>query len=350
MRACIRITIACILVCTATYSANQIKDQIEERLNAHGKRAGSVAIALKNLESGHYLYQKNIDMSLKPASTLKLLTSVAALKILGSEHKFLTTFYHTGKMERGEIYGDLYVKFGGDPHLVIEDLYLICHKLKVEGLKSIQGDIILDISIFDQNASCVGWPSDHDGHWYTAPISAATINFNTIYLRIDGDGSVRRNASIVVDPPLDYIRLKNKINITRHSNNPVWYERKMGHGRLEIIAQGKIKQGAEVEDWLSVIDPISYFSELFIYLLNLQGIEIKGNYKTGCLPEDAKMLYEHESKPLSQIIFGLNKYSNNLTAEMLVKYLGGMKNGIPGTTGKGLSVLRSFILLAVLAR
>lgn len=92
----------------------------------------------------------NADVSVNPASTMKLVTTYAALELLGPTHQWKTEFYTDGPLRNGVLQGNLYLKGGGDPKLNMEKLWLLMRDLRANGVKQITGDLVLDRSHFVQ--------------------------------------------------------------------------------------------------------------------------------------------------------------------------------------------------------
>ena len=92
----------------------------------------------------------NADVSMNPASTMKLVTTYAALEMLGPTHQWKTEFYTDGTLNNGILQGNLYLKGGGDPKLNMEKLWLLMRDLRANGVQQITGDLVLDRNFFEQ--------------------------------------------------------------------------------------------------------------------------------------------------------------------------------------------------------
>ena len=145
------------------------------------KLAGAdVSITVRDRISGEMVYDYNGQTTVKPASNMKLLTTAAALEVLGKDYRFNTSLYTTGKLSNGVLKGDVYLKGQGDPTLSIEDLQQFAEELKAQGIHKVDGRIVGDDKWFDDDLLTPGiWVGD-ESYYYAAPITALTTSPNTI--------------------------------------------------------------------------------------------------------------------------------------------------------------------------
>ena len=112
----------------------------------------------------------------------------------------------------------------------------------------------------------------------------------------------------------------------------------------EIRVSGRVRRDERRKSfYLNITDPAQYSVKVFRKNLQQAGLEVTGEVLKGKVPEDAILLVEHESEPLSEIIRGLNKFSNNFMAEQVLKTLGAEVISSPGSTEKGLRVVREYM-------
>ena len=259
------------------YIHGQTENPARVLLKQRGVNAQNSSVYAVWAESGEPFAAYQEKMPLIPASTLKIATTYCALKKLGTTHTFKTNFLSEGAMEAGVI-KNLWVQGEGDPSLVIEKLWADVQELKNLGLKKIDGDIIVDASTFDTQ----DYPGrrENNKRAYNAHTSALSLNYN---------------AMPIGRPP------------HRHYRN---------------IPEADL-----------------FFGNNLKALLKESGIIVAGSVKRG--HADGKhLLYTAESKPLSEIIRDMNKFSNNFIAEQLVKIMGAEFLGAPGTTAKGMTVIK----------
>lgn len=247
-------------------------------------------------EADRPLYAKNENRSMVPASTLKILTSLIALKHLGPDYRFKTEFYLDSDQ-------NLKIKGYGDPLLLSETISSIVQKLK-RHLKQING-ILLDDSYFATPLKIPGITSSYEP--YDAPNGALCANFNTVSFKRIG----KRFFSAEPQTPL----LSVTHNRIRSSNRT--------DGRISLSNNSH--------------EATLYVGHLFNYFLEKSGIPTKS--KVGLARVDKRtdrLIFTHVSRySMTQIISNLMTYSNNFIANQLLIASGAATLGGPGTLDKG---------------
>lgn len=261
---------------------------------------------------------------------MKVITSAVALSELGGSYSYKTTFT-TDKMSNGAVQ-NLYVQGSGDPSVVEERLWRMVKDLRVHGVKEIQGDIVIDNSYFDSESFSGRDPSSSRA--YNAEISAFAVNFNSFSIvATNNDGAVE----VHIDPPTDYFKVKSGVK-TQGSSLAI--SRTFKDGIEHVTVSGGVSD--EKTKYANVSDPVLYAGTTLKWLFSQMGISFNGKIISGAAVGKKKLITD-KSKPLSQIIHDLNKYSNNFTAEMILKTLAAEKVGMPGTTDKGVPLLKTFL-------
>lgn len=262
----------------------------------------------------------NSDKMMVPASLSKIPTAAAALDILGLDHRFKTNVYHTGKIKNGVLSGDLYLQGNGDPSLVSENYWKIVNELKRSDIKSIQGQLYVDDTHFDKIRFSVSRRDTRVDRAYDAPIGAMSFNWNSINVHVRPAAKKGQPARVYLDPESDYVILKN--NCKTGSRTQINVSRNEKGTKDQIHVSGTIAvNSAEKTIYKSISRPDLWSGYNFKTFLNEQGITYTGDVKVKKTPGSAKLLVEHESKPLSYIVADMSKFSNNYVAEMLTKSL-----------------------------
>jgi D-alanyl-D-alanine carboxypeptidase/D-alanyl-D-alanine-endopeptidase (penicillin-binding protein 4) len=295
------------------------------------------------LPQGPTVFEMNADRLLRPASTQKILTSVAALALLGPEFSFETGVYTDASLDSGgTVAGNLYLRGTGAPDLVSETWWLIVRRLAGLGLRRVEGDLIGDESYFDTQRRPPGWPDAGNDSAYNAPIGALSCNFNAVSVHIEPPADLDHQPQLSVEPVKSYFRIVNRASATRRSTS-LSVDRLSRDGQNFLVVDGRMRQGGRpITVYRSVEEPALYTLHAFREIARTEGITIDGDLKVGLLPEGAAELYLHSSRALGDLVRDMNKHSNNFMAESLVKTLGARLNGIPGTTANGLAVIRDY--------
>lgn len=318
-------------------------DTILSQSCPNGLRAGA---KFYSLDRQQVIYSRNSDSLFTPASNMKMFTSAMALKKVGPDYRFHTRLYAVGRIEGTVLKGDLYIKGFGDPSLVTEQMWILVNELKNLPITKIEGNIIADNSYFDGQGRLKSWSSYKGPEAYLAPMGALSFNFNTVTVYVEPGKSVGERPRVVVDPNIDYLRIRNKAVTTgnKRSRRKLIVNRLERKGYDEIIVKGRLpKNVARKRFFLNVTDPQMYTASAFKRFLNQAGVQVTGKTKRGLVPKGATLVVDHESPPLGRILRGLNKYSNNFIAEQILRTLGAQFMGEPGTTKNGVLLLQEYM-------
>lgn len=272
-------------------------------------------LGIKSKQMGYILYdtvskkivvQHNVDKLFIPASSLKILTSIFGLKILGEEFRFETVLKHTGKIRNGILEGDLCLIGGGDPFITISDLMTFALSLKSKGVRQVRGKFYYDdfifpvVDIIDENQK--------EQYPYNPAISALSFEFNRFVMTWKSVAKPRSFQAFGV-PSVAY----KDITPSGHNANLEDHFLYSGNGRWNMASDlhriGKID--------LPVKGPSLLFSKMFLKCCQMVGIKIgkPGRLKT---PSNAREIIVHKSKKLSELVDMLLEYSNNVMAELIM--------------------------------
>ncbi len=306
-------------------------------------RNAQIGIRVTRLRDGKVLFARGSDSALQPASTLKLITAATALHALGPEFTFKTRFLSSAPLEDGVLRGDLVVRGGGAPDLVAERLWFAARALARAGLREVRGDLVADESYFDDERRPAGWPAPSVDRAYNAPVGALSFNFNVVSVEARPGESVGQRPLARLSPLAAGLDLVN-VATTSASRSDLRVQVRRHEGRDQMVLRGAIRRGSRpLVLHRSVEDGALYALGALRELLAREGVVVSGGLRRAAAPEGARELYALESQPLSQILFLMNKNSNNLMAEAILKTIGAEDTGAPGTTAAGLRVVRRFL-------
>lgn len=245
-----------------------------------------------------------------PASTLKLLTSLAALDLLTPDFRFETRFYLDGKE-------NLYIQGYGDPFLTSEEISRICSILKTRGVSRVN-TIILDDSSYCLEDKTPGTTNSNNP--YDAPNGALAVNFNTLAIDKLADGTI-----LSAEPQTPTLPLMQRLG----KNLPG------GVQRINITNTKDIGQ---------IPTQLQYVGQLFCAKMNQAGITVKGGYLSHPVPPSLHPTYIHKnSKNLSEVIKECLHYSNNFIANQVFLYLGQQTAGTPANWVKGRKFITNYL-------
>ena len=370
-----------------------LHDRISAILNSPDLSRGFWGIEVVSLSSGKTLYSLNPDNLFTPASNTKLFTTAAALALIGPDYKFRTTVETAGTLDRyGRLNGDLLLVGHGDPNLSgrelpydlrtqrnehpIQALETLADALVQKGVKFVDGDIVADDSYFAFERYAEGWSQD-DLVWADgAPVSALSINDNVVFVNILPADRAGEKAFVSVTPFADYYRLDNRIITTPAGTGRKFFvNREPGSTVLTLWGNMPLDDPGANEA-LAIEDPAEFAAALFRQLLENRGIVVYGRQRThhtelatlstfsvtAIAPsrggsdgqsrplksDQPVVLASYESKPIVDDVRVINKVSQNLHAEILLRLLG-RERGTAGTIEGGLEVVRGFLTQAGIA-
>ncbi len=303
-----------------------------------------VGIIAVSLDKGDVLFESDADKLLIPASVSKLFTAYTALKRLKPTSTFKTDVYAQGPVSDGHLAGDIYLRGGGDPSLVSERLWMLVNELVRSGIKKISGDIIVDDTYFDRERTPETRPGYLTDQAYNAPIGALSFNFNTTTIYVTPADIPGKPPIVYTDPENSYIDVVNQASTGKEgSKNTVAVKRtKFVQGDIgdTVLLRGSIPVGhKEMRFYRNIVNPSLYAAHMFKTFWEQRGMRLEGKIREGTLPAKAKLLLTFDSLPLWQVVWGMNKFSNNFVADQILKKVGAETWGAPGTMQKGVKAL-----------
>lgn len=291
------------------------------------------------------LYQLNVNQSFIPASLMKIFTASALLEKLPPSFQFTTLFMAKSKVQNSILKGDLYMKGGGDPGFVSESLWNLVNNLKRTGLKKVEGNLIVDDSRFDTKRKGERLPfSSHSS--YDAPVGALSFNWNTANLYLRPGKKTGTPLQIIIDPSSAYfINVDNRTNTTKKRRKKISIQRrKEKNFRESLKITGTLSfQQPEILIYKNILYPAIWTGWNTLEFLKQRGIHITGKIKKGTTPNSAAALAKWNSRPLTEYITSMMKYSNNFMVEMLVKNMVVELAGKTGNLKDGLNIIRKHI-------
>ena len=256
--------------------------------------------------AGNELVAQNIDKPFVPASVTKIVTAWLAMEVLGGDYRFETRFYLDDKRK-------LYVRGGGDPFLISEELAPLATELVAAiGTKPITG-IVLDASYYPSNLRVPGIVNTDEA--YNALNSALAVNFNTVNAVRSGN-KVRSAETQTPITPLAITQFR-----LRGPN---------GKGRISLSQDPTVS--------------LQYAGELIAAFIARAGGSVKGKISTGTVPAGLKPVYVHQqSRTLSQILVELLRASNNYIANQIFLEIGAHRLGGSVSLEKSLRVANEML-------
>lgn len=340
---------------TATKKLQSELDQIFDDpafSNAHW------GVVIQSLKNGEYFYMKNPHKNFIPASNMKLFTTATALVKLGPDFRYCTKFFANDSITGDStLHGDLIIAGFGDPTIsgryyqgnITRPLEIWADSLLARNIVAIKGNIIGDDNSFEDEIMGEGWAWDYQSDYYAAQISALSFNDNCVDIYFAAGDSIGERAKYQILPETDFVHIINNVfTVGNGLDHEITFRRKRGTNNVEIKGSIAINSPPK-RDWFSVENPTLFTATVFKKILESKGIEVTGaakdideleNYVYQA--DQTKMLFKYFSPPLWEIVETINKISQNLYAELLLRTLGSQFRGT-GDARHGIEVVKDFL-------
>jgi D-alanyl-D-alanine carboxypeptidase/D-alanyl-D-alanine-endopeptidase (penicillin-binding protein 4) len=327
-------------------AASRLPFNVQQAMRQAALPPGVVGIYVQDVAQASPLLAYNADHAMNPASVMKLLTTYAGLELLGPAYTWQTGVYANGVMHGDVLQGDLVMQGHGDPALTLERFWLLLRTLRINGLREIHGDLVLDRSYF---AIQLADPNGFDKQPYRAynvlP-DALLVNFKITEIRLAPDAE-HGMARLTADPLPTPLALENHVELDTSGACGDWKEKlsvqPVSGATPHYALSGKYAAacGEKVLE-LSLFDSNHYFQGLFRQFWESLGGKLTGGVREGATPVDARPLLQFNSVSLADTIRGINKFSNNVMARHLFLTLGA-QNGAPATVEKSASAVKNWL-------
>jgi len=283
------------------------------------------------------------DAPMQPASTIKLVTSYAALDILGSAYTWKTSVYLTGHLDGDVLVGDLILQGGGDPHLVLENFWMLLRQIRARGIREIQGNLIIDNSWMEpQHFDAADFDGDPTRPYNVGP-DALLINFNVLSLQLHPDTNGLQIESLT---PLAF---QSSVKVSYASGACGDWKKQLTptfsvvKQQINLYLTGTYPRSCGDNSWLLQPYPLTYADydgALFRELWKELGGQFNGSMQTGGVPESAELVTFLQSEPLPDILRAMNKYSNNVMTRLVMLTLDKEASQLPANSQRAAQLVQ----------
>jgi D-alanyl-D-alanine carboxypeptidase/D-alanyl-D-alanine-endopeptidase (penicillin-binding protein 4) len=338
------------LACFAISCSAADLEQRLDALTAETPALGFAGIQVVEAATGKTLYSKNADRLFLPASNLKILTSALALERLRPDYRFTTRVVR-------EPSGDIVLVGSGDPSLSgrafpynkeqrpgppLQAIEQLADAIAAHGVERIDGDIVGDDRLYPWDPYPASWTEDDTLRDYGAPVSALSLNDNTVTVSISP-------GSLTLTPPFEYLTIDNRLRTAARGTESVVHARRIARSSQWQLT-GVIPLGhAAVIETLPVDDPALFAASALYDALARRGIAIHGrplarhrSFGEPYAAVEGEELATRTSPPLADLLQVMDKVSENLHAELLLREVGRVTRG-EGTTAAGLAEMTAYL-------
>lgn len=342
-----KVTLTLVLIlASVNLSANELNKRIEKIVAQSKIPRNDLSLMITNLDGqkSESIFELNATEKKIPASITKITTAAATLDQFPPGHKFKTILaIEPDKLEGDGVYGgDLYLKGGGDPSFVSENMWFLVNLFERNQITKIKGSIIVDDSLFDAIRFDESRQENRVDRAYDAPVGAMSFNWNSVNIFVRPDLNSKK-PKIFLDPDVELFTVDNKAQQNNGDKSEIFVERKGSN----IIVSGSIgKNSKEFVAYKNIEDPAEWSGLNLKLFLKQRNIQVDGKVKSGAMPKTVKVVAEYESKPIEAILADMNKFSNNYVAEMLTKNIslnGDESGAVRGNLKRGMSKINDYL-------
>ena len=295
---------------------SELEKQAKQLISAINlSKQSKIGIQVVDLDDGKTVFSINEAELMSPASTMKLVTTRAALDILGPNHRWITEIYYDGEIRHRKLFGNLYLLGAGDPTMSIEKLWRLLSNIKASGIDSIDGDVIIDRSVYRIPSHDPAAFDQRPTKTYNVGPDAFLVGENKLEITVDTN-SESLLAPVYLFPNFGKLKLESEVELR---------EGKCSRPRIEVSLLGDVisVRGVLPRNCGLLIYEVNLlspkdFSELVIReLWESGGSTLSGTILEGVIPRESTFLTSFSSEPLSQAIRKINKESSNSLARLL---------------------------------
>jgi D-alanyl-D-alanine carboxypeptidase/D-alanyl-D-alanine-endopeptidase (penicillin-binding protein 4) len=307
---------------TANAADGALPSAVQQALKTAGIPAQAVAVVVRPVESEQAAVRHRGEMALNPASLMKLVTTTAALELLGPATTWRTEALADALPDgNGVLAGDLYLRGSGDPKLSYDRLWLLLRELRGRGVREIRGDLVIDRTAFA--------PTDHDPAAFDGKLlrpynvgpDALLFNFATLHLTLVPEANGVR---VLAEPLPAGFEVVSRLQLNDKAGCGDWRERldaQLTPTRLTL--SGTLPRSCGEKRWhLAGLPNALLLHGVFTRLWRELGGEFAGQWKERTAPPGAIALATSESPALGELVRDINKFSNNVMARQLFLKLG----------------------------
>jgi len=332
-------TLALLAGLNSAHASDQLPPAVLRSLEHYNLPAGSISVYVQDVATDDILLSLNSEGARKPASTIKVLTSIAALDTLGPAHTWTTRAFTTAPIKQGVLDGDLILVGGGDPYMIAERWWSFVMQLRQTGLTTINGDIVIDRTLFAPMPEDRGSFDRQPQRSYNVVPDALMVNFQTSTFTI-GAGADPKKAAISIDPLPANLELTNSVRLgggsCRRAQQGLRFDTPGGSSGTAITIRGVAPRNCgRYSVSRAIMSAPDYAYGTFRTFWEQSGGTLKGKLRLEPVPQRARLVHEFESLTVGEIVRLVNKFSNNVMARHLLLGMATEKYGVPATTENG---------------
>jgi len=312
-----------------------------------------VSIVVQDTAKLRPLFAHDPNRPRNPASVMKLVTTFAALELLGPDYRWKTEAYLGGALVEGELHGDLILKGYGDPKITVEQWQSFIAQLRANGLATIDGDLVVDRSYFTVPTYDPARFDHEPRKPYNVGPDALLVNFKSLKVTLAPDAA-SSSVAVHADPPLDVVSLGAPPALSSDDCDD-WRLRaapsiddRGDHASIAFAGSYPASCG-EQDWWVAMLDHPHYVRAMFETYFRAAGGRFAGGLREGRAPAGQAPFAVLESPPLADIVRDVNKLSNNVMARQIFLTLATTASPPPATPARAVAAVERWLAARKLA-
>jgi D-alanyl-D-alanine carboxypeptidase/D-alanyl-D-alanine-endopeptidase (penicillin-binding protein 4) len=292
---------------------------LRESLTQAGLSPDAVSFFIQPVDAAQPVLDFQARQAQNPASVIKLVTTYAALELLGPAYTWRTQFLLSGAHNQGVVTGPLFIRGGGDPRLLQQHLWLVIRALRAQGLQDLRGGLVVDRSLFDLPADQAGQFDGEVNRAYNTAPDAFLVNFKSTAIHFWPQTDT---VGVSLDPSPARVTIRTNIKLTDDTCPLNWRNGLKFDlsNPLRLTISGQYPRSCGPRVWfVSLYDADEYLATLWSALWRESGGKLSRDFRvrSDIVPTDARVMYELQSPVLADIIRDVNKVSNNVMARQV---------------------------------
>ena len=314
-------------------------------IKANGFTTEGIGLYIRAVDAAKPVVSFQAKQALNPASVIKLVTTAAALDMLGPGYHWTTEVYYTGKLSNNTLNGDLYFHGKGDPYLTPERFWLLLNRIKIFGIHAITGNVYFDNTYFDPEPVDYNAFDNQPYRTYHVGPNALLVGFQATEFHFSpGD----KRIDIIPFPSSPKLKINNNVKLVNGSCG-AWQKRlsldtKTVKGVLNVNFSGRYASACDKRIlYRRVTEADDHFQHYFLPLWEQLDGQFSGTIEKRNVPKDTSLVISEASISLAEVVRFINKFSNNVMTRQLLLTLGASSFEPPGTTEKGIKAIKQWL-------
>lgn len=316
-----------LLAACAPPALAQLPAGVAAKLRAAGLPEDSIGVVVRRVPDGKVVVSHGAERGMQPASTMKLLTSIAALEMLGPAYRGRSQLRARGAVVDGVLMGDLVLRGEGDVDLDWQAFQRLLRVVRLGGIREVRGDFVVDRTAFNPARTDVGVAPFDEAPEFRYNVIPDALLLNTNLVQIDMV-SGEREVQVAMTPALAGVTIASAFELVERAcedweDGWITPEVKVARGgAIRVVLRGSFPKECAASTAINVLDRASFADRLFRAEWGHLGGKFRGRTREDEAPAETRLLAEHRSRPLSEIVFDVNKRSDNPIARMVYLAMG----------------------------